>query len=115
MKLSSSARSHLTCAIISFALSLSPVQTRNHSQVCTVSYARIQGREALITHFMDARFVVDDPSVMPIVYTGVHEQRAVQPTCMQDYLRSRGLVAPRGAQAATDPGGGRAKQQVLGA
>ena len=41
----------------------------NSRKVCQVSYARVQGRDALVQHFKTAKFPSSDPEFCPLVYS----------------------------------------------
>lgn len=46
----------------------------NSKKVCEVTYARVQGRDALVEHFRAAKFPSDDAEYQPLVY--VHSEGA---------------------------------------
>lgn len=40
----------------------------NSKKVCEITYARVQGRDALVQHFKSAKFPSEDPEYQPLVY-----------------------------------------------
>ncbi|GMH34439.1 hypothetical protein BSKO_02273 [Bryopsis sp. KO-2023] len=40
----------------------------NSKKVCEITYARVQGREALVEHFRNSRFPCSDPDYLPLVF-----------------------------------------------
>jgi hypothetical protein len=74
----------------------------NSEKVCAVSYARIQGRAALISHFQNSSLMHEDKRCRPVLFVvdgpnaGEQEPFPVGPNCR-----------PRGAHGGGGGGGGR--------
>ncbi|KDD72842.1 hypothetical protein H632_c2824p0 [Helicosporidium sp. ATCC 50920] len=83
------------------------------SKVCCASYARIQGREALICHFLDARFALDDPEVMPVVFARTEGSKAFDPVSVQNYIARRQLAVGE-AEGEDAPAAGRSEEGAEG-
>lgn len=45
----------------------------NSKKVCEITYARVQGRNALIEHFRNSRFPCNEPDYLPLVFEPVEE------------------------------------------
>lgn len=45
----------------------------NSKKVCEITYARVQGRNALIEHFRNSRFPCNEPDYLPLVFEPVDE------------------------------------------
>lgn len=45
----------------------------NSKKVCEITYARVQGRDALIEHFRNSRFPCNEPDYLPLVFEPVEE------------------------------------------
>jgi len=45
----------------------------NSKKVCEITYARVQGRNALIEHFRNSRFPCNEPDYLPLVFEAVDE------------------------------------------
>eukprot|EP00803_Ostreobium_quekettii_P000171 evm.model.scf_1510.1 EVM.evm.TU.scf_1510.1 scf_1510:6152-11784(+) len=45
----------------------------NSKKVCEITYARVQGRNALIEHFRNSRFPCHEPDYLPLVFEAVDE------------------------------------------
>jgi len=45
----------------------------NSKKVCEITYARVQGRNALIEHFRNSRFPCNEPDCLPLVFEAVDE------------------------------------------
>ena len=39
----------------------------NSKKVCEITYARVQGKQALAEHFKNSKFPCDDPTCLPII------------------------------------------------
>lgn len=46
----------------------------NSKKVCEITYARVQGRNALIEHFRNSRFPCNEPDYLPLVFEPVDEE-----------------------------------------
>ncbi|KAL4420998.1 hypothetical protein ABPG77_001317 [Micractinium sp. CCAP 211/92] len=58
----------------------------NSKKVCEVTYGRVQGREALVSHFRASKFPSDDIEFMPLVFTRVEAGLAARPVPIHQYL-----------------------------
>lgn len=45
----------------------------NSKKVCEITYARVQGRNALIEHFRNSRFPCNEPDYLPLVFEPIDE------------------------------------------
>lgn len=69
-------------------------------KICEVTFARVQGREALIEHFKGAKFPSDDADLQPLVYTQREGDVASAPMAIHAYIAVKEQEAAAAAAAA---------------
>ncbi|KAL6786104.1 hypothetical protein ACKKBG_A01420 [Auxenochlorella protothecoides x Auxenochlorella symbiontica] len=60
------------------------------TKVCEITYARVQGFEALVSHFKAAKFPVGDASALPLVFAKVENGVASCPLPINQYIDTSG-------------------------
>lgn len=89
--------------------------------MCEVTYGRVQGRDALVSHFRASKFPSDDIEFMPLVFTRAEGGMAACPVPIHQYLGALDSgalpAAPAqaaGGAAAAEAGPGSAQQHADG-
>ena len=62
--------------------------------MCEITYARVQGRDALVRHFQATRFPEGSPEFSPLVFPG----EGAAPLTIQQYLASLEQGGQQGAE-----------------